>query len=219
MFLDPLISARVTLISTRVSAHCQAILLGTLIHKGNAADITHNCRTLFTPVSFMTQTLMLILNWQEPHTHMECHLGLVNHKGQEWAHKNQVHHYWSSALHRTAHRRAPCQQQTTSLHNVPLNQSAHYASVVPTRLQTSQLTPYHLKVGAGGHSYWTPMAWQERRNAPISPIWWNMPSQTPSSFLRPTRTTTCKTMSLCHKATVHPCGRTGTSEEVEYSSQ
>ena len=36
-----------------------------------------------------------------------------------------------------------------------------------------------------------PTAWQEWRNAPILPIWWNMPSQTPSSFLRPTCTVTC----------------------------
>ena len=108
--------------------------------------------------------------------HMERHLGPVTHKGQEWARKNQVCHHWSSALRRTAHRRAPCQQQTTSLHNVPPSQSAHYVSAVPTCLQTSQLTPYQLRVGTGGHSYWMPTAWQEWRNAPISPIWWNMPS-------------------------------------------
>ena len=36
-----------------------------------------------------------------------------------WAHRNQTRHHWSSAIHRTAHRRAPCQQQTSSLHNVP----------------------------------------------------------------------------------------------------
>ena len=115
---------------------------------------------------------MLILNWREPCTHMERHLGPVTHKGQEWAHKNQVCHHWSSALRRTAHRRAPCQQQTTSLHNVPPSQSAHYVSAVPTCVQTSQLTPYQLRVGTGGHSYWMPMAWQEWRNAPIWPIWW-----------------------------------------------
>ena len=137
---------------------------------------------------------MLILNWREPRTHMERHLDLVTHKGKEEVHKNQVRHHWSSALHRKAHHRAPFQQQTTSLHNVPLNQSAHYASVVPTRLQASQLTPCHLRVGTGGHSYWMPMPWQEWRNASILPIWWNMPSHTPSSFLRPTCTATCTTL-------------------------
>ena len=137
---------------------------------------------------------MLILNWREPRTHMERHLGPVTHKGQEWAPKNWVSHHWSSALRRTAHHRAPCQQQTTSLHNVPPSQSAHYVSAVPTCVQTSQLTPYQLKVGTGWHSYWMPTAWQEWRNAPILPIWWNMPSQTPSSSLRPICTAKCTTL-------------------------
>ena len=140
---------------------------------------------------------------------------LVTHKGQEWARKNQVSHHWSSALHRTAHRRAPCQQQTTSLHNIPPEpiSTLRFSNIVTSADQSADPLPPNdrnwrtLVLNANG------LAGIEKCANFANLVEYAKPDTIIISE------THLHNEVHNHWATICPCWRTETSEDVEYSSQ